>query len=221
MQIICPNCEAKYQVNDKAIPEDGRDVQCTNCGEIWFQEHRHILLLLKDSTNIENAPRTEPTQQPKTKIDSNIQSILQDEAKYSTSATQSNQAASTFDRDTGASKAQELKHILNTVRPQQDYSVQTEFVPEKKQAIQTSSNTTRISAFANGMIASIISTTCLTGLYSASPQLAELFPDSHPFFENIRYGGDQLRFVFQDLYYTGDAHGIENMVANLKILLLR
>ncbi len=37
MRLVCPNCEAKYEVPDDAIPETGRDVQCANCGHAWFQ----------------------------------------------------------------------------------------------------------------------------------------------------------------------------------------
>jgi predicted Zn finger-like uncharacterized protein len=37
MRLICPNCDAEYEVDDSAIPETGRDVQCSNCGHGWFQ----------------------------------------------------------------------------------------------------------------------------------------------------------------------------------------
>jgi predicted Zn finger-like uncharacterized protein len=37
MRLICPNCDAEYQVDDAAIPQAGRDVQCSNCGHAWFQ----------------------------------------------------------------------------------------------------------------------------------------------------------------------------------------
>lgn len=37
MRLACPNCDAKYEVPDDAIPEGGRDVQCSNCGHAWFQ----------------------------------------------------------------------------------------------------------------------------------------------------------------------------------------
>ena len=39
MRLVCPNCEAQYEVDDAAIPEAGRDVQCSNCGHAWFQDH--------------------------------------------------------------------------------------------------------------------------------------------------------------------------------------
>jgi predicted Zn finger-like uncharacterized protein len=37
MRLICPNCDAQYEVDDAAIPAAGRDVQCSNCGHAWFQ----------------------------------------------------------------------------------------------------------------------------------------------------------------------------------------
>ena len=39
MRLICPNCDAEYQVDDAAVPASGRDVQCSNCGHAWFQMH--------------------------------------------------------------------------------------------------------------------------------------------------------------------------------------
>lgn len=42
MRLICPNCDAQYEVDDAAIPEGGRDVQCSNCGHAWFQMHPEV-----------------------------------------------------------------------------------------------------------------------------------------------------------------------------------
>lgn len=39
MRLICPNCDAQYEVPLEVMPPDGRDVQCSNCGQTWFQEH--------------------------------------------------------------------------------------------------------------------------------------------------------------------------------------
>ena len=38
MRLVCPNCGAQYEVDDRVIPEGGRDVQCSNCGNAWFQK---------------------------------------------------------------------------------------------------------------------------------------------------------------------------------------
>lgn len=37
MRLVCPNCDAKYEVPEDAIPQEGRDVQCSGCGHAWFQ----------------------------------------------------------------------------------------------------------------------------------------------------------------------------------------
>ncbi|NOD64124.1 MULTISPECIES: zinc-ribbon domain-containing protein [unclassified Ruegeria] len=37
MRLTCPNCGAQYEVPDEVIPEEGRDVQCSNCDQTWFQ----------------------------------------------------------------------------------------------------------------------------------------------------------------------------------------
>ncbi len=36
MRLVCPNCGAQYEVDDRVMPEGGRDVQCSNCGHAWF-----------------------------------------------------------------------------------------------------------------------------------------------------------------------------------------
>ncbi|QBY01666.1 hypothetical protein E2K80_13790 [Rhodophyticola sp. CCM32] len=37
MRLTCPNCSARYEVDDDMIPAEGRDVQCSNCSTTWFQ----------------------------------------------------------------------------------------------------------------------------------------------------------------------------------------
>lgn len=39
MRLTCPNCDAQYEVPDEVMPISGRDVQCSNCGQTWFQHH--------------------------------------------------------------------------------------------------------------------------------------------------------------------------------------
>lgn len=42
MRLVCPNCDAEYEVDASAIPDSGRDVQCSNCGHAWFQMSPHV-----------------------------------------------------------------------------------------------------------------------------------------------------------------------------------
>lgn len=43
MRLICPRCGAQYEVDDSVIPTSGRDVQCSGCGQTWFQPSRQML----------------------------------------------------------------------------------------------------------------------------------------------------------------------------------
>ena len=38
MRLTCPNCNAQYEIPEGMIPPEGREVQCSNCGEGWYQE---------------------------------------------------------------------------------------------------------------------------------------------------------------------------------------
>ena len=35
MIIECPNCDKKFNLDDKLIPEDGRKLKCGNCDHVW------------------------------------------------------------------------------------------------------------------------------------------------------------------------------------------
>lgn len=37
MRLICPKCTAAYDIPAKAIPLDGREVQCSSCTHTWYQ----------------------------------------------------------------------------------------------------------------------------------------------------------------------------------------
>lgn len=40
MRLICPKCEARYDLDPALIPPEGREVECSGCGHIWFQRSR-------------------------------------------------------------------------------------------------------------------------------------------------------------------------------------
>ena len=56
MRLICPNCDAEYQVDDAAIPQAGRDVQCSNCGHAWFQLHADAELAREAEDDVFGTP---------------------------------------------------------------------------------------------------------------------------------------------------------------------
>ncbi|QUS35901.1 zinc-ribbon domain-containing protein [Falsirhodobacter algicola] len=45
MRLRCPTCAAEYEIEDAAIPEAGRDVQCSACGHGWHHRPQPRLVL--------------------------------------------------------------------------------------------------------------------------------------------------------------------------------
>ncbi|WP_187430283.1 hypothetical protein ROLI_007690 [Roseobacter fucihabitans] len=61
MRLICPNCDAQYEIPDDTLLPDGRDVQCSNCEHTWFQEHPDAQAApTPPATKLPGRPVTEP-----------------------------------------------------------------------------------------------------------------------------------------------------------------
>lgn len=87
MRLICPNCDAQYEVPTEVVPTEGRDVQCSNCGQTWFQNHPDHMPPTEDEIDAqkipENEERVEVVKQPQRKeIDPAIADILRQEAEH-------------------------------------------------------------------------------------------------------------------------------------------
>ena len=67
MLINCPNCSASYEVNPDIIPENGRKLRCSNCGEVfWCNPH--------DAEN----PARKLDDTPKESVEESTESDIQD-----------------------------------------------------------------------------------------------------------------------------------------------
>ncbi len=105
MRLVCPNCGAQYEVDDRVIPEAGRDVQCSACGHAWFQMPQGHEPATEGAPEQDDAlppeeqeeegeavsgaqaprqPEAEPTgeERPPREIDEGVRSILQEEARH-------------------------------------------------------------------------------------------------------------------------------------------
>lgn len=80
MRLICPNCPAQYEVPEDAIPPAGRDVQCSNCGHMWFQRPAGDAA---ESAAPAAAPTNAPVR-PRRPLDRAVADILQEEAALET-----------------------------------------------------------------------------------------------------------------------------------------
>ncbi|MFC3613066.1 zinc-ribbon domain-containing protein [Lutimaribacter marinistellae] len=61
MRLTCPNCGAQYEVPAEVIPPEGRDVQCSNCGDTWFQPHPEMA---EPAPAEDDTARQAPPEQP-------------------------------------------------------------------------------------------------------------------------------------------------------------
>lgn len=96
MRLICPNCGAQYEVEDIVIPEDGRDVQCSNCGHTWFQRPAHLDQDLADELDEhmpeiegEDGTPTTPSGKPERErrsLDPQVTDVLRQEAEREAAA---------------------------------------------------------------------------------------------------------------------------------------
>ncbi len=63
MRLTCPNCGAQYEVADDVVPDTGRDVQCSNCGHVWFEKpggYDEVEPEPEHPTHVETDPEHEP-----------------------------------------------------------------------------------------------------------------------------------------------------------------
>lgn len=105
MRLTCPNCDAQYEVDDSAIPEVGRDVQCSNCGHAWFQlPHGMVANEDEDDSDLYEtpgaeaateaeeapepvaAPAPEPSVPPRRSLDETLATMLREEAEREAAA---------------------------------------------------------------------------------------------------------------------------------------
>ena len=98
MRLVCPNCDAEYEVDGNVIPKGGRDVQCSSCGKTWFQKSAQQLQETDQPEMVMPAPQeqetvseleqeTEPKADPEPrKPDEAVLNILRDEAARETEA---------------------------------------------------------------------------------------------------------------------------------------
>ncbi|MFD1913298.1 zinc-ribbon domain-containing protein [Halodurantibacterium flavum] len=76
MRLICPNCTAQYEVEENAVPPQGRDVVCSACGHGWFHtgaQLNDVLVLAGDAPGAATPPRRP--------LDAAVVNILREEAE--------------------------------------------------------------------------------------------------------------------------------------------
>ena len=83
MLISCNSCNSKYLVNSAELKPDGRNVQCANCGNQWFQESQVFDDNVKDNLSPEINDGDSLKQEEKKTSISNLPSTYVQEPKVS------------------------------------------------------------------------------------------------------------------------------------------
>ena len=52
MIITCPNCNKQFKIDNSLVPDEGRDLQCGSCNNVWFykieEQKKNLLKLDKE-----------------------------------------------------------------------------------------------------------------------------------------------------------------------------
>ncbi|WP_323034628.1 zinc-ribbon domain-containing protein [Pararhodobacter sp.] len=94
MRLTCPNCNAQYEVDERVIPQNGRDVQCSACGNTWYQYPMEVALRMRAAELDEDdddddlpPPTSDGTSRPQApRIDKTVLDVLREEAELEMSA---------------------------------------------------------------------------------------------------------------------------------------
>jgi predicted Zn finger-like uncharacterized protein len=82
MRLICPKCNAQYDIAADAIPKGGRDVQCSSCSHTWFQTEKapEAASVVAPAAPSKVAAEVENAVTKRKPLDSSIADILRQEA---------------------------------------------------------------------------------------------------------------------------------------------
>ena len=166
MRLLCPKCDAEYEIPDDVIPTEGRDVQCSGCQETWF------------------VPANTPPPE-RTTIDPKVSSILQQEVQREMEArkaekrmaheTEPEQAPATRGLDRPPPPA---KPPIDTVKISSLVSATDDAAPLTKPVMPSKApeEVAPLDSRQRGTVAAFLILAVLTATYIFAPQITENFP---------------------------------------------
>lgn len=155
MRLVCPNCDAQYEVDDGVIPAGGRDVQCSNCGHTWFQPGAEDAADEAAAAAAEAAPEQEAAPEtaadaapemsaddaaaPESRraLDPSVLDVLREEAEFEREARAAERTGETFESQPNlgldeAGAMRERMARLRGVEPDEDESRLDEATPRSE-----------------------------------------------------------------------------------------
>ena len=105
MQIECPSCKKKFNVDDSLIPDQGRLLQCGFCDHKWFFKKKEII---NEKSSTQSSPPIKIL--PDVKIPKDIEIIINqaEEEKRKPINKETNQSTHTFSKKITIKKDQNL-----------------------------------------------------------------------------------------------------------------
>ena len=80
MRLVCPSCDAEYEIARTAIPRSGREVECSNCGHGWFQAFTDLRIDEAALNAPDDRPEATPPTDPPRPMDDAVLDVLRQEA---------------------------------------------------------------------------------------------------------------------------------------------
>ncbi|MBL6636941.1 MAG: zinc-ribbon domain-containing protein [Planktomarina sp.] len=185
MRLLCPNCDAEYEIPDDVIPAEGRDVQCSGCQETWF-------------VPADTPPRA------RTSIDPKVSSILQQEVQREMEArkAETRGANDTAPEPASAPRPQadpapvskqlppiDRVEISPLISPADDAPALTKPVMPS----QAPEEVAPLDSQQRGTVAAFLILGVLTAIYIFAPQLTETFPSQTDRLNAYVFWVDDLR----------------------------
>ena len=111
MIITCPNCNKQFKIDSSLIPNEGRDLQCGSCNNVWFykieEENSKTLKLNEEivkkevETKTENkkeilAQKKKPLEEIKTQINNKEKDTISEKQKTVATSKNKNNKVSKF-----------------------------------------------------------------------------------------------------------------------------
>jgi predicted Zn finger-like uncharacterized protein len=227
MRLTCPNCDAQYEVDASLVPRTGRDVQCSNCGNTWFQPPAGAdKALARDlgrpvaaedeadaATQESEEPKPAPApERPARKADEKAIGILREEAERELSARQAERptesdaavAAATVAARTTSSDDAENGSRRGDLLPDIDeinstLNATTDRPGEEPTADVIEENRKHRSGFRMGFSAVLLIVAILIGLYLFADTIAATVPALADTMAAYVDWGNSVRLWFDDV----------------------
>ena len=181
MRLTCPNCGAQYDVPEAAIPEAGREVQCSACGESWAQ-HRPTAATAAEQEALPAADPAPAPEHPETpaqrRLDPGVADILRTEAARERAR---RAAESTGDVGPHADPAPASQHatlpdpgnITSSLSPSPGSATR-----ERLAASDTTSSEPADRSFRAGFWVALVACALAVGAYLGAEDLVALVPEA-------------------------------------------